>query len=101
MSASYDAFLERFPEFKPGGTAPQQAATQAVIERELLAAALEVNTDYWGDHALTGVQLLAAHRVVIKPGGQFARFASKDGNSTYGKEYQRMRDQILVGDRVP
>jgi hypothetical protein len=100
VAVTYEAFLARYPHFKPGGNAQQQAATQLTIEKELALAAREVNLNVWGDHADNAIMLLAAHRVSINPGGQFARYASKDGSSNYLKEYERMLDQLLIGDRV-
>jgi hypothetical protein len=100
VAVAYEAFLERFPEFKPGGTAPQQSAAQAVIVTELTRAASHVNTTVWGDQANDGVAYLAAHRIATRPGGSYSRLVGKDGTTTYGKEYDRMRGMLLVGDRV-
>lgn len=103
MAVAYDAFIARFPEFTPGGTAPQQAKTEAVIREELTRAAKFVNVTVWGDHADDGIAYLAAHRIVTRPGGVFARAvpaAGKDGTTSYGREYDRMRSMLLIGDRV-
>lgn len=97
---TYDAFLGRYPHFRPGGSTEQQTATRATIEKELVLATRAVNADVWGDQAEDAIMLLAAHRVSINPGGQFARYASKDGSSTYLKEYERMQSNLLIGDRV-
>ena len=100
MAVTYDAFLARFPEFKPGGSEAQQAATQVVIAQELTRASNHVNANVWGDQADDGIVYLAAHRIATRPGGSFSRLMSKDGSTMYGNEYDRMRDMLLVGDRV-
>lgn len=103
MAVTYEAFLVRFPEFTPGGTNEQKARTEAVIREELARAPRHVNATIWGDQADDGIAYLTAHRVVTRPGGTFARgiaTPSKDGTTTYGREYDRMRGMLLVGDRV-
>jgi hypothetical protein len=101
VAVSYDSFLARFPEFKPGGNTQQQTDAAAVIVTELTRAAGHVNSAVWGDQADDGVAYLAAHRIAIRPGGFFARIpVGKDGTTTYGKEFDRMRSMLLVGDRV-
>lgn len=100
MAVAYEGFLDRFPEFKPGGNSQQQLAAQAVIVTELTRAASHVSTTVWGDQADDGIAYLAAHRIATRPGGAYARLVGKDGTTTYGKEYDRMRSMLLVGDRV-
>lgn len=101
MAVSYEAFLERFPQFTPGGTPAQQAKTEAMIRKELARAAQTVNAVVWGDHTDDGIEHLAAHRVAKNPGGQFARPVNTKGSSTpYLEEYERLQGQLLIGDRV-
>jgi hypothetical protein len=101
VAVSYEAFLERFPQFTPGGTPAQQAKTEAMIRAELTHAARQVNATVWGDHADDGIGHLAAHRVAKNPGGQFARpVATKGASTPYLEEYERLQRQLLIGDRV-
>lgn len=92
MAVTYSSFLVRFNEF--------EKADQALIDAEIALVALQVNASVWGEQRDDAVGLLVAHRIATRPGSQFARLVNKDRSTVYGAEYERMRDQILCGDRV-
>lgn len=98
MAVAYQTFIDRWPQFYV--TSQTLAQNQSRIEREITLAAREVNLEIWGDHAQNAIMLLAAHQLVMAPGGQFARLASKDGSSTYRAEYDRLESRLLIGERV-
>jgi hypothetical protein len=92
MAVTAEQFLERWPHFSK---APAAAVTAAIA-----AAAVRVNADVFGDKTDEAVQQLAAHLLCIDPGGQFARMVSQEGKTTYGREWEAMRGEVLYGDRV-
>jgi hypothetical protein len=74
------AFRLQFPEF--------DKVSDPQVNAALARAALEINVDVWGTKQDTGHGLLAAHLLAISPMGQMARMSSKEGDSTYGKQYR-------------
>ena len=95
MALTYTLFIERFPDFT--------AARDDVVKAELANAARMVNSAMFAEQTDDAVGLLAAHRVAMRPGGEFARIKMKDGSfrSTYGDEYREMLKNVVPGDRVP
>lgn len=95
MAVSYNDFIARFPAFEP--------ADAAVVQIELANAARIVNSDMFIEQTDDAVGLLTAHRMALRPGGEFARMKNKDGGSrtTYGDLYQAMQKNVMPGDRVP
>jgi hypothetical protein len=76
------------------------AASDELIAEVLADAARQMNPLVWGAHFDPGIKQLAAHLLAVSPGGQFARLVSKDGATTFLTEFNRMRAQLLIGDRV-
>lgn len=77
---SLGQFRVQFPEFDKVG--------DPLVNAALMRAALDINVDVWGAKQDTGHGLLAAHLLAISPMGQMARMSSKEGDSTYGKQYR-------------
>lgn len=92
MAVTYASFLVRFKEF--------EKAEQPLVEAEIALVTQQINSSVWGEQTDDAVGLLVAHRIAKRPGGQFARLLNKAGSTFYLEEYERMRDQILIGDRV-
>lgn len=95
MAVTYNAFITRFPELA--------SAPADVINIELANAARMVNRNQLVEQADDAIGLLAAHRVALRPGGEFARLKIKDqpSRTTYGDQYADMMKHVLPGDRVP
>lgn len=95
MAVSYNDFITRFPDFS--------SADAAVVLIELTNAARMVNTDQMAEQSDDAIGLLAAHRMALRPGGEFARLKTQDGlsHTTYGDQYAEMMMHVLPGDRVP
>lgn len=92
MAVTYATFLVRFKEF--------EKADQPLIEAEIALVTQQVNAQVWGEQTDDAIGLLVAHRIAKRPAGQFARLVNKSGSTFYLEEYERMRDEILDGDRV-
>lgn len=95
MAVTYNDFIARFPDFAP--------ADADVVQIELTNAARHVNSAMFVEQADDAIGLLTAHRMALRPGGEFARLKSKDGlsHTTYGDQYQAMLRNVMPGDRVP
>lgn len=95
MAVTYNDFIARFPAFASGDA--------AVVQIELANAAKMVSALLFVEQRDDAIGLLAAHRMALRPGGEFARQKSKDGISrtTYGDQYQAMLMNVVPGDRVP
>ena len=95
MAVTYDDFIKRFPDFKP--------AEPDVVTIELANAANIVNRTMFAEQTDDAIGLLAAHRMALRSGGEFARLKSNDGKShtTYGDLYAEMQKHVMPGDRVP
>lgn len=96
MAVTYDDFIARFPEFG----SPAEAS---VVTIELANAAQIVSALRFVEQRDDAIGLLTAHRMALRPGGEFARMKSKDGVSrtTYGDMYAAMLRHVMPGDRVP
>ena len=92
LGVDLPTFRNQFPEF---GNAPD-----SFIEAFLAAAALEIDTRYWGLKADQGQGYLAAHKITLSPWGQAARLVAKDGVTTYWTHYIQLRGQVGRGAMV-
>lgn len=95
MAVTYAQFIIDFPEFA--------SAPQPVVEYELGVAARSVNSAMFAEQANDAIALLAAHKMALRPGGEFARLQTKDGTAktTFGEQYKEMLTHVAPGDRVP
>lgn len=71
----YPTFVIQFPEFR--------GADVSLIQAQLDAAALELDTVRWGTLFDQAQGYLAAHKLALSPYGQNAKMAAKDGSTTY------------------
>lgn len=92
MAVSESRFLARWPHFNE--------VAMDTLSEALAAARLRVNEGIYGDKTDEAVMQLTAHLICIDPAGQFARLVSKEGTTTYMKEVERMRCEVVFGDRV-
>lgn len=79
-------FRVRFPEF--------DKVNDPMVNAALTRAALDINVEIWGTKQDTGHGLRAAHLLAISPMGQMARMSSKEGDSTYGKQYRESQAEV-------
>ncbi len=96
MAVTYNDFIARFPEFSP--------ADAAVVAIELVNAARMVSTLLFREQDDDAIGLLTAHRMSLRPGGEFARMVIKGGGvarTPYGDQYDAMQMNVMPGDRVP
>jgi hypothetical protein len=87
------AFRVKYPEFA-------SASEDTFVQVFLNAAAVRLNAAYWGDYYDQAHGLLTAHLLAIAPNGQFARLQSKDGNTTYNTDFEKLRSEVTFADRV-
>ena len=92
MAVTRASFIVMFPEFTNSNT--------ALVEAHLASAALEVDTEVWGDKADTGIMYLAAHRLALSPYGNSAEMVSKGGVTSYQVHYEKLQRQVSSGYRV-
>lgn len=94
MGAARDAFIIQFPEFTN--------STVSLVEACLAAAALEIDTEVWGDKATQGQYYLTAHKMALSPLGNNAQMFVKLGETTtvYWVHYQKLVRQVSSGYRV-
>lgn len=64
------------------------------------AAAVQLDAPYWGTYFDRAHGLLAAHMLATSPYGMTARLVSEKGDSTYGKAFRAMREEVTFADRV-
>ena len=95
MAVTYNDFIARFPEFSP--------ADATVVAIELVNAARHVSVLLFNEQTDDAIGLLTAHRMALRPGGEFARLKKKDGlsHTVYGDQYDAMQPNVMPGDRVP
>jgi hypothetical protein len=82
-------FLVRFPEFV--GTPIN------VVKAALVAAALSVAADVWGDLTAEGIGYLAAHKIASGPGGFGVRTETKGTGyqrTLYGAHYEDLARSV-------
>ncbi len=85
-------FRVQFPEFK--------GVTDALVQAMLDASLLEIDAFIWGAKADQGQAYLTAHKLATSPFGQNARMVSKNGETTYEKNYRTLIRQVSSGYRV-
>jgi len=85
-------FLARFPEFEP--------ASKSMIEEAIAEATRGVDAGVWREKADDGIKWRTAHLLAISPFGQQARLMSKDGSTTYGKQFDALVRSVTPGFRV-
>lgn len=81
-------FRAQYPEY---ATAPD-----ALVDAYLARATARVDAGVWGALKDEGIGLLTAHLLALAPNGQFARLQSNKGETTYGKEYDRLVIQVAT-----
>lgn len=86
------AFRDKYPEFATG--------PDSLLQLWLDDAAGRIDPEVWGIHTDRGHGLLTAHLICLSPNGQFARLQSDKGQTTYGAEYDKLRDSVACGIRV-
>lgn len=84
-----DQFRLRFPEFSE--------TPDAIVSANLADTLLEFSVDVWGDLLDRGHGNLTAHLLSSTPYGQQAKLVAKDGQTTYMKEYERLRAIVGCG----
>lgn len=97
MAVTYNDFIARFPEFGP-------PADATVVGIELVNAARMVNVLLFREQTDDAIGFLTAHRMALRPGGEFARMVIKGGGvarTPYGDQYDVMQMNVMPGDRVP
>jgi hypothetical protein len=89
------AFIVRHPEFA-------DATLTALVESKLAEASRRTPSTIWGDLEDDGVALLAAHLLCVSPYGVSARLSpqDKEGQTTYGRERDRLEDIVGGAYRV-
>jgi hypothetical protein len=70
------------------------------VDAFIALAALDVDPAIWGAETDHGIGLRAAHYAALAPQGQQARLASVKGQTTYGIQFEALRDKVAAGDRV-
>lgn len=92
MAVTRASFIVMFPEFSNSNV--------EMVEAHLASAALEIDSEVWGDKADVGTMYLAAHRLSLSPYGNNAEMVSKGGVTTYQVHYQALQRQVSSGYRV-
>ena len=81
-------FRGRFPEFKAcPDVQVQDAIDQATVE----------TGSVFGKNQDKALGLMAAHTLAMSPFGQQARLSAADGNTTYMKQWRRLRTLATCG----
>lgn len=86
------AFKSMFPEFGK--------STDAYIQSWLDLANRHIGRTVWGAKADDGQLFLAAHLMATSPSGQNAKLSKADGTSTYGHQFNRLKNEVTGGYRV-
>ena len=82
-------FRVKFPEFAN--------VPDALVSAQLADTILEINASVWKECTSQGHGLLTAHRLSLSPWGQGVKLVSKDGTTTYGKQYSELRTIVACG----
>lgn len=97
MAVTHASFRARFREFA--------RTDQAVVEAEIANATRTVDVRKYGLQADDVIGLEVAHRLALRPNGEFARLKPMKGDkeirTTYGELLKAARRRVLPGDRVP
>lgn len=86
---SYETFIDLYPAFA--------AASEALVQAHLDAAAADTSETIWGDQYAAGVMLKAADSLAQTPEGRRMRLSNDDNVSIYHKRLLRMRRLVAVG----
>jgi len=90
MAVTYASFVIEFPELADAG--------QPLIEAKIAGAELRVGADVWPASVRDqGVLYRAAHMLALSPYGAQAKMVSKSGETTYGKQYESLVQEIGAG----
>ena len=92
---SIAAFKVQYPSLSLSGSADDDAFIQAWLDH----AKEQLNASVWGSKLSLGHGLLTAHLIAISPFGETAKL-SKGGESTWGKQYMKLRNTVASGYRV-
>jgi hypothetical protein len=87
------AFRVAFPEFGAN-------VADALINAKLADAANQIDPELYGPTTDQAHGLLTAHLLALAPGGQMARLKSDSSKSTYGEQFNALRDAAACGIRV-
>lgn len=85
-------FRAQYPEFEK---CPDPLATAFLND-----AAGQIDSTVWGIHTDRGHGLLTAHLLSMAPNGQFARLESDKAQSTYGVQYEKLRNTVACAIRT-
>ena len=89
--ADWATFILKYDEF-----AGYDATAGAAMLADSVA---QINAAVWGTLADQGVYLLTAQRLAKKPGGNTAKLVNKDGTTVYDDELDRLRADVVGGNR--
>jgi|GEM_PF-6584795 len=89
MSVTVRQFRIEFPEFR--------GIDNAVIQRGLADANLQINREVWGDKSDAGQKYLAADLIASGPLGEKARLSKNDKTTVYLEKYMRLMRQVTAG----
>lgn len=92
MAVTVASFLLAYPEFT-------RAPDVVDVDTHLADAILEVDAEVWGDKTDKGVALTLAHSLALSPFGQMSKLSADDGESTYGKRLQQLKEQVTCAHR--
>lgn len=92
MAVTASAFKTRFPEF--------QDVADATIDSVIAEADARLSAATWEDSKDVGAMYLTAHLLAVSPAGRNARMVNKDGSTTYGLEFEKLRAAVCSGNRV-
>lgn len=92
MAITARQFRAQFPEFR---TTPQ-----AVIERGLSDALVQMNAAEWGDRLDAGQKYLAADLIASGPLGEKARLKKDNQQTVYRRKYMDLMRASIGGFRV-
>jgi hypothetical protein len=68
-----------------------------MVDYVIQEAARSIDPVAYGSQTDDAVAYLAAHNLAIDPQGADMRLVAKDGTTTYGKRYNEIREQCIVG----
>lgn len=85
-------FRAEYPEFA--------TASDTLVEAKLARAEVQVDAAMYGDRYEQAHGLLTAHLICIAPGGQFARLVADNLKTTYGADFDDLRDAATTAVRV-
>lgn len=87
-------FRTRYPEF------PAASVPDPLVNDALARATSRVDPEVYAHTTEEAIGLLAAHLLATSPNGQMARLVSDKGESTYGREFEKMKLSATCALRV-